>query len=161
MCVLSLASLSGIRIWGCHELQCRLHTWLTSGIAVAQADSCCSDSSPTLGTSTCSYAALKNKNYKYHALKAVQNQEIKIKNIYIYMKNIFLLILGRGGRKHLLISHCSLSIFDCPKSNLTNIKYWKLCKHATQIEILTTIHLESSFKTKPAFRKNPPHFKFA
>lgn len=103
---------------------------------------------------------LKTKTINTMPSKQFKTKKLKLK-IYIYMKNIFLLILGRGGRKHLLISHCSLSIFDCPKSNLTNIKYWKLCKHATQIEILTTIHLESSFKTKPAFRKNPPHFKFA
>ena len=31
----SLASLSGLRIWCCHELWCRSQTWLGSGIAVA------------------------------------------------------------------------------------------------------------------------------
>ena len=33
--VLSLASLSGLRIWCCHKLQCRSQMWLGSGIAVA------------------------------------------------------------------------------------------------------------------------------
>ena len=33
----SLASLSGLRIWCCHELWCRLQMWLRSHIAVAVA----------------------------------------------------------------------------------------------------------------------------
>ena len=32
---LTLASLSGLRIWRCRELWCRLHIWLRSGAAVA------------------------------------------------------------------------------------------------------------------------------
>ena len=35
--VWSLASFSGLRIWHCHELSCRLQTWLGSGVAVAVA----------------------------------------------------------------------------------------------------------------------------
>ena len=35
--VQSLASLSGLRIWRCHELWCRLQTWLGSCVAVAVA----------------------------------------------------------------------------------------------------------------------------
>ena len=35
MWVQSLASLSGLRIWHCHELWCRLQTWLGSRVAVA------------------------------------------------------------------------------------------------------------------------------
>ena len=35
--VQSLAPLSGLRIWCCHELQCKSQTWLQSGIAVAVA----------------------------------------------------------------------------------------------------------------------------
>ena len=35
--VQSLTSLSGLRIWHCHELWCRLQMWLESGIAVALA----------------------------------------------------------------------------------------------------------------------------
>ena len=35
--VQSLALLSGLRIWYCHELWFRLQTWLGSGIAVAVA----------------------------------------------------------------------------------------------------------------------------
>ena len=43
--VQSLASFSGLRIWRCHELWCRLQTQLRSGVAVAvvQAGSCSSD----------------------------------------------------------------------------------------------------------------------
>ena len=55
MHVQSLASLSGLRIWCCHEQWCRLQMWLRSRIvvAVAWAGSCSSDSTPSLGTSIC------------------------------------------------------------------------------------------------------------
>ena len=50
-----LASLSELRICRCYELWCRLQTSLRSGVsvAVAQASSCSSDSTPSLGTSVC------------------------------------------------------------------------------------------------------------
>ena len=53
--VRSLASLSGLRIWRCHELWCRSQTWVRSGVAVAMAEAstCSSDSTPSLGTSIC------------------------------------------------------------------------------------------------------------
>ena len=35
--VRSLALLSGLGIWPCHELWCRSQTWLRSGVAVALA----------------------------------------------------------------------------------------------------------------------------
>ena len=35
MQVRSLALLSGLRIWHCHELRCGLQMWLGSGVAVA------------------------------------------------------------------------------------------------------------------------------
>ena len=49
----SLALLSGIRIWSCHELWCRSQMWLGSGVAVAvaKAGSCSSNLIPSLGTS--------------------------------------------------------------------------------------------------------------
>ena len=52
--VQSLASLSGLCIWHCHELWSRSQMWLRSCVAVAveQAGSCSSDSTPSLGTST-------------------------------------------------------------------------------------------------------------
>ena len=55
MQVCSLASISGLRIWHCHELWCRLQTWLRSCAAVAgaQAGSCSSDLTPSLGISIC------------------------------------------------------------------------------------------------------------
>ena len=55
MQVLSLASLGGLRIQGCHELWCRSQMQLESGIAVAvaKAGSCSSDYTPSLGTSIC------------------------------------------------------------------------------------------------------------
>ena len=51
--VWSLASLSGLGIRCSGELWCRSQTRLQSGIAVAVADSYSSDSTPSLGTSTC------------------------------------------------------------------------------------------------------------
>ena len=52
---LILALLSGLRIRRCHELWCRSQIWLRSGVAVAvvQAGSCSSNSTPSLGTSIC------------------------------------------------------------------------------------------------------------
>ena len=41
MRVRSLASLSGLRVWRCHELCCRLQMWLGSGFAVAVVSSIC------------------------------------------------------------------------------------------------------------------------
>ena len=53
--VWSLASLSGLSIWHCSELWCRSPTRLESGIAVAvvQASSYSSASTPSLGTPMC------------------------------------------------------------------------------------------------------------
>ena len=51
--VQSLASLSGLKIWCCHELWWKLQMWLRSSIAVAvvQASDYSSDSTPSMGTS--------------------------------------------------------------------------------------------------------------
>ena len=53
--VQSLPLLSGLRIWRCRELWCRLQTRLGSHVAVALAEASgySSDSTPSLGTSTC------------------------------------------------------------------------------------------------------------
>ena len=55
MWVWSLALLNRLRIWYYCKLWCRSQTWLRSDIAVAvaQAGSCSSDSTPSLGTSIC------------------------------------------------------------------------------------------------------------
>uniref|UniRef100_A0A8C3W0J2 RNA binding motif protein 33 n=1 Tax=Catagonus wagneri TaxID=51154 RepID=A0A8C3W0J2_9CETA len=49
----SLALLSGLSIWSCHELWCRSQTRFGSCVAVVVAGSCSSDSTPSLGTSMC------------------------------------------------------------------------------------------------------------
>ena len=51
----SLASLSGLRSWGCHKLWCKSQTWLGSRIAVAvvSASSCSYSLTPSLGASIC------------------------------------------------------------------------------------------------------------
>ena len=53
--VQSLASLSGLRIRRCHELWCRLQTWLRSGVAVnvVEAGGYSSDLTPSLEISIC------------------------------------------------------------------------------------------------------------
>ena len=79
--VWSLASLSGLRIWCCCELQCRSQMWLGPHVpvAVAQAGSCSSDLTPRLGTSICLRCSPKrqtnkqtkrqtNKNWQHHVL---------------------------------------------------------------------------------------------
>ena len=65
------ASLSGLRIQCWCELWYRSQTQLGSGITVAlvQADSCSSKWTPSLGTSTCAGAALKNRKKKKKKLK--------------------------------------------------------------------------------------------
>ena len=53
--VQSLASLSGLRIWGCHELWCSLQMRLRSGVAVALTQAGCNSSNqtPSLGIPMC------------------------------------------------------------------------------------------------------------
>ena len=53
MCVLSLASLSGLSLWRCHKLWSSLHMWLGSCVAVAvmQAWSFSSNLIPSLESS--------------------------------------------------------------------------------------------------------------
>ena len=62
--VWSLASFSGLRLWHCWELLSRLQTWLGSGIvvAVAQAGSYSSNSTPSLETSLCRGCGPKKAN---------------------------------------------------------------------------------------------------
>ena len=64
--VRSLPLLSGLRIWHCHELWCRLQTWLGSCVAVtvAQASSYSSDQTPSLGISMCRRCGPKRKTKK-------------------------------------------------------------------------------------------------
>ena len=66
MQVQSLASLSGLRIQPCHELWCRSQVQLGSGIslAVVQASSCSSKSTPSLGVSLCRGCGLKKQTNK-------------------------------------------------------------------------------------------------
>jgi len=63
--VRSLASLIGLRIQHCHEMWCRSQMQLGSCIAVAmaQAGSYSSDSTPSLGTSICLSVALKRDTH--------------------------------------------------------------------------------------------------
>ena len=66
--VQSLAPLSRLRIWRCHELCCRLQMRLRSqvavAVAVAVASSCSSDSIPRLRTSICQGCSPKKDKTK-------------------------------------------------------------------------------------------------
>ena len=66
MWVQSVALLSGLTIRRCHELWCRLQSWLGSGVAmaVAVAGSCSSDLTPSLGTSICPRCGPKKQTNK-------------------------------------------------------------------------------------------------
>ena len=73
MQVRSLAVLSGLRIWHCHELQSRLQMWLGSHIAMAVvwANSCSLDLTPGLKTSTHLWCGPKKKKEKKPVNKAI------------------------------------------------------------------------------------------
>ena len=65
MKVQSLTLLSGLRIQHYHELLCRLQLGSCMAVAVVEAGSCSSDSTPTLGTSMCNgYSPKKTKKKK-------------------------------------------------------------------------------------------------
>ena len=68
MQVPSLASFIGLRIRHCCELWCRSHTWLRPCIAeaVAQAGSCSSNSTPSLGTPICHRRGPKDTHTHKH-----------------------------------------------------------------------------------------------
>ena len=78
MWVWSLASLSGLRIRHCCELWCRSQTQLRPGVAVAVVWACGynSDSTPSLGTSTCCKCGPKIDQKK----QQLQNQKKKKKS---------------------------------------------------------------------------------
>ena len=84
MWVRSLASLSELRIRHCCTLQCRLQMWLGSwvAVAVAQAGSCRSDSTPSLGTSTCCTGAPPKKKRKKEKMSFIMSlpSQRKMKN---------------------------------------------------------------------------------
>ena len=64
-----LASISGLRIWHCRELWCRLQTQLGSGVAVAVASGCSSNSTSSLGISVCHGCGPKKQKRKIGPLR--------------------------------------------------------------------------------------------
>ena len=90
--VQSLASLSGLGIWHCRELWCRLQTWLGSGVAVA--GSCSSNLTPGLGTSMCHGRGPKKKKKK--STKVTMSSVLKNFN----------------GPPGLLLSHLDMQILE-------------------------------------------------
>ena len=81
MQVQSLALLSGSEIRCCHELWCRSQAWLRSCIAVAvvQACSCSSNSTPSLGTSMCRGCVPKKHKTKTKTNKQKNSSQVAIK----------------------------------------------------------------------------------
>ena len=69
--VQSLALLGELRIRRCYELWCRWQTWLRSriGVAVPEAGSCSSASTPSLGTSICCKYSPKKQKKKVNLTK--------------------------------------------------------------------------------------------
>ena len=74
--VRSLASLSGLRIWSCHELWCKSQTPLRSYVAVAVASSCSSDLTPSLGPSICHRCGPKKTKAKKNSISEMFSKTI-------------------------------------------------------------------------------------
>ena len=64
----SLASLSQLRIWCCHELWCKSQTWLGSGVdvGVVEASGYSFSSTPSLGASICCEHCPENSKNKWN-----------------------------------------------------------------------------------------------
>ena len=67
----SLASLSGLGLWRCHELWCGSQTRLGSRVAVVQAGSSSSDSTPSLGISVCRGCSPQKQNIYMYTEKKI------------------------------------------------------------------------------------------
>ena len=89
MWVQSLALLSGLRIWQCHELWCRSQTQLRSHVAVVWVYSCSSDSTPSLGTSICHWCGPKwtRKTGRKEGRKGGRKKERKKERRHHYCKS--------------------------------------------------------------------------
>ena len=92
-----LASLPGLKIQHCHKLQCRSQMWFGSlvAVAMAQADSCSSNSTPSPGTSICRRCSHYKIFFKREK-KTIENTDVfwtqdKTSNLcFNFMKNQFL-----------------------------------------------------------------------
>ena len=78
MKVQSLAVLSGLRIYHCHELSCRSQNRLGSCVAMAvvKAGVCSSNSTPSLGTSICHRCGPKKEKKKKTKKKQKAKQKV-------------------------------------------------------------------------------------
>ena len=107
MWVRSLALLSGLGIWHCHELWCRSQTRLGSHVAVAvvQASSCSSDSTPSLETSICHRCGPEKQSYLLYSPNYNIGEDNKNK-----FSNINLISVTNISVLHVHISYQTLSI---------------------------------------------------
>ena len=95
--VQSLASLSGLRIWHCHELCCGSQTQLRSVTAVAQAGGYSSNSAPSLGTSICHECSPKKdkkKKKKKKKKKAKEQTNKKVDVMDNWITEVFTILRG-------------------------------------------------------------------
>ena len=106
MWIQSLVLLSGLRIWHCSELWCRLQMWHRSGIAMAVgvASSCSSDSTSSLGTSYAAGMALKRKT----------KTKTKTRNTYRHTHKLHkqgMALAGQGGQSSVQLRLHPLLLF--------------------------------------------------
>ena len=109
--VQSLPLLSGLRVWRCHELWCRLHTQLGSHIAAAvvQASAYSLDSTPSLGTSICCEYGPKKQTNKRNYLIDFYFLKIEIgRKCFQVVKNQSSFIMSALRYTHIVI--CSFKI---------------------------------------------------
>ena len=90
-----------IKIWCCYKFQHRLQTWLGSGLAVAvmQAGSCSSDSTPSLGTSYAASAALKRKKKRKKRKNEMDLDVFNQKTMEAVLIVIYFQVQGRATGK--------------------------------------------------------------
>ena len=121
----SIPDLAHLRIWHCHQLWCRLQTWLGSGIAVAlvQVGSCSSDWTPSLRTSTYRRCDPKKSKKKKKIM-----QETKPKaGLLPIKKRIVILVLGQP---YYSSDTCELYIYIFMYISIP--VYRSVCNHSSQ-----------------------------
>ena len=139
--VWSLVSLSGLRIWHCHGLWCRLQIWLQSCVvvAVAQASSFSSDWTPSLGNSMCRGCSTKKQKTEkqqkkklgclphYWVVKRLQHKffissPLLVCDLFFhFLKSIFWMAQVLNFEKDQFIILKNDSCLLCPKKSLLKV----------------------------------------
>ena len=139
--VRSLALLSGLGIWHCHELSCRSQMQLRSGVAVAlvQVGSNSSNQTPSLGTSICHECSPK-KDRKKKKKKPISIHEDAglISGLTQWIKDLVLQQTAAQLADVAQIQHCcdygiGLSYSSDLTSSLGNF-IWQRCDHKNEMK---------------------------